>query len=189
MINSVHTGKMALAVWETKLATLFKRFDKGDKGRVTKDDIETKVNAFKTIGYLTQGEEQEMREMFKELWNIFFNGRTSVTLEEWVEGHRILLSHDKAQISPLEVALKRASTIMFKAADKQRTGKLSAEGYAVFLACLGFDDTEYAHSIFKRLDSSGKGEITEEEFSNAFHEFNFNVQDEPSKEFMGPLIC
>ena len=179
---------MALAVWETKLATLFKRFDKGDKGRVTKDDIESQVNAFKTTGYLTQGEEKEMRGTFMELWNIFLNGRVSVAMEEWIEGHRILLSHDKAQISPLEVALKRASTVMFKAADKERKGALSEEGYTVFLACLGVNDTEYARKIFKKLDSSGKGEINEEDFSNAFHEFNFMLQDEPSKELMGPLI-
>ena len=179
---------MALAVWETKLATLFARFDKGGKGRVTKDDIEAQINAFKTTGYLTQTEEEEMRGTFTELWNIFLNGRESVTLDEWIEGHRILLNHEKTQTSPLEVALKRASTLMFKAADKQRKGAISEEGYATFLACLGVNDVEHARSIFKKLDSSGRGELDQEEFINAFHDFNFKRQDERCKEFMGPLI-
>ena len=179
---------MAQEVWEKKLATLFQRFDKGGKGCVTRDDIEAQINAFKTTGYLTENEEEEIRATFAELWNIFLNGRDSVSLNEWIEGHRLLLKEDKAEGSPLEAALKRASTLMFKAADKQRKGALTEEGYAVFLACLGVNDAEHARYIFKKLDISGKGEINEEEFSAAFYAFNFKLQDEPSKELMGPLV-
>ena len=178
---------MAQSVWEKKLATLFNRFDKGSKGNVTKNDVEAQINAFKTIGYLTKEEEDQMRQTFTELWNVFLNGNDSVTLKEWIEGHRLLLNRDKSQISPLEGLIKRAGTLMFKAADKERKGAISEEGFGVFLACLGVKDQ--TKEIFKKLDISGQGEIKEDEFSHAFHEFNFQLEDATTNELLGPLVC
>lgn len=180
--------KMNQAAWEQKLKTLFNRFDKGGKGRVTKDDITTQANAFKTIGHLTSEEVDEMQQVFKELWSTFLNGTDSVSLDEWLDGHRVLLNPGKAVETPLEQMLQRAGTLMFRAADKERKGVISADEFAVYLACIGVGDREDAKEIFKKIDVEAKGEIKEDQFLHAFHEFNFQLQDMPSKWLMGPLV-
>lgn len=180
-------GEMVTAVWEQKLATLFHRFDKGGKGHVTRDDAAAQVSAFKTMGYLSSDEEHVMKQAFDDLWGIFLNESESVSLNEWLDGHKLLLKHDKIQEPPLDKALNQAAALMFKAADKERKGAISADGFAVFLACLGVDRAEDARELLNRL-AAGRVEIRQEEFLQAFNEFCFQLHDGPSKWLMGPLV-
>eukprot|EP00112_Aurelia_sp_Birch-Aquarium-sp1_P022006 Seg6064.1 transcript_id=Seg6064.1/GoldUCD/mRNA.D3Y31 product="Sarcoplasmic calcium-binding protein" protein_id=Seg6064.1/GoldUCD/D3Y31 len=175
-------------IWNKKLTTLFRRFDKGAKGHLTKDDIEVQIEAFKTTGYLTKEEEAEIRDTYAKLWMTFLNGNQTVTLDQWIQGHLLLVNSESSK-ELWNGPLKRAGSLMFKAADKGRKGAITEEEFAVYLTCLGVDGPKYAKEIFPKIDASGKGTLSEEEYLHAFYEFNYNKEDTSSDELMGPLVC
>ncbi len=86
-----------------------------------------------------------------------------------------------------DAKLKRAGSLMFRTVDRERRGVITQEEFTVYLKCLGVDDAEQAKEIFSHLDVDKKGELREEDFLKAFHEFNYEKTDTPGKELMGPM--
>ena len=181
-------------MWYQKLSTLFKRFDKAGKGHLTRDDINSQVDLFEAKGYLNSTDGSELRDLFGKLWSFFFNGSDSVDLEQWIKSHLTLIIHENCSVNVSEVnvwenMLKRTGTLMFRAADKQRRGVMSEEEFSIYLTCLGVEGDKYAKDIFKKLNVSADGKVSEDEFLQMFYDFVYSKEDAPSKELMGPLCC
>ena len=176
-------------IWENKLATLFHRFDKEKKGYLTKADIKTQTDAFMAMGSLTNEEQREIEKIYDRLWNTLLNGKAQVSIDDWVNGHRPLIESAEFATTIWDETLKKAGLLMFKVADKRRKGAITAEEFAGYLQCLGVDADQQAKDIFARFDVSGNGEMREDDFLRAFHDFNYNKEDTPGSELMGPLVC
>ncbi|XP_065052303.1 uncharacterized protein LOC135681658 [Rhopilema esculentum] len=176
-------------MWKQKLGTLFKRFDKAGKGHLTRDDINSQVDLFEAKGCLNSTDGNELRDLFGKLWSFFFNGSDSVDLEQWIKSHLTLIIPGTSKVNVWDNILKRTGTLMFRAADKQGRGIMSEEEFSIYLTCLGLEGDKFGKDIFKRLNVSSDGKVSEDEFLQMFYDFVYNKEDAPSKELMGPLCC
>ena len=174
--------------WTQKITTLFHRFDKDQDGYLTEADIVTQADEFCKNGYIRQEDAAKIKEKYVDLWKLFLQGKEKADVNDFVQGHIPLIKSKEFGTMMWNEKLSNAGSLMFKVADENQTGAITAREYGVFLRCLGVQNEECAKEIFAKFDKSNNETLTEDEFIEVFRGFVFNQEDSPSKELMGPLI-
>lgn len=160
--------------------------DVNKDGVISYDDFKLLANRFIDLGHLDEQHSLEFQQCLKDLWERHWGEITPynlVTVEQYLEDmHHVL--NDKSQ-------MKRSHSFLpflFKALDKDKTGKISESEFKIFFECLGLRD-EDAVFAFRTIDTNGDGHITLKEFVSHGRDF-FLTEDEEriSKYFWGPLF-
>jgi len=186
MVLSQTTTETFSRHWERKLRSCFRRLDANKDGKATQADFEEFARRFCEVGGLTATDCEEVKNFYiNQIWLPFFKPQNSdySTEDEFIA---ILKGAGRANIL---MASNMVYERYFGNSDKDKNGLLNLDEFKTYFYIWGID-AKFAADTFKKVDVSGDGSLTSNEFITAGNNFSVGQQKDPaSDDFYGPLIA
>lgn len=158
-----------------KLTLMYYRFDFSKDGVVKAQDLEEYGRQVAEGLKLAKGSPRynKVVRAVARIWHTFFkladrDNDNRVELEEYLD---TLTAFDQ-QPDPRKTALT-SNAVIAEAVDLDGDGKIEEDTFVIYQKPMGVSE-EQARAAFKRLDPTGRGFLTRQEFSACFYDFSFS---------------
>jgi len=172
--------------WRRKISTWVKRFDTNDEGCITWNDFQKMIDRYIEYGNPSPSKAQQARDTFAKIWKQYFEEIAKVqkvTAEVYCD---MLKNQGKASIDKTQ---RDFFGLVFDVIDTNQDNKVQKEEFIVFHKILGLYDEALATETYNKINVSGDGAMSREEFFAATKEFCVgNDEHTPFRFLFGPLI-
>ncbi|XP_044739315.1 sarcoplasmic calcium-binding protein [Chrysoperla carnea] len=181
-----HHKRGESSFWRRKMRTIHRILDVNKDGVISYDDFKLMADRFVELGHLSPECEVEFYKTIQALWEEQWgeiNPYNLVTVEQYLEDmYHVVNDEDRRNRVHLFLPY------LFKAVDKDQSGKISVEEFKLFFQCLGLSP-ESAVATFSIIDKNTDGFLSLDEFVLLGREFLISEDEtKVSQMFWGPLI-
>ena len=183
--SATEIKKTVPELWVRKMKTLYSFYDTDDDGVLTDKDYRMFEDHFVTTAHATNISSEKIERFKTQLRNLWFEQIAGEAEYQLTENRFIENMFDAVSRSGAEAQFRAVARDIFEMFDANGDGKITKEEDRVMR---GGDP--FSIVAFSAVDINRDGEITQDEYEQAYCDFFLNFTDEtnPSKHLMGPLV-
>ena len=172
-------------LWVRKAKTFFAFYDANGDGVIDFEDyklFESMMEKYASANNVSSDRIKKFKTSLYELWTKQIGGGEDF---QWTENKFLETMFEFASRPGAEEYVRHATSKMFDLTDLNQDGSISKEELKVMLG-----GSPWMIVVFSAMNTNCNGEVSREEFVQAYLGFWFNFADEtnPSKHFVGRLV-
>ena len=184
--TAVDIKKNVPELWLRKVRTFFTFWDRNCDGVVNHEDYKRFVEDICVSNAVTNVSKEQIEDFRTNLDKLWIDEVTGGNEKfEWTENKYLEVMFEVVSRPGTEELFRNAGRELFKLFDLNGDGVISKDEVKAMLGGYPFSIVTFA-----AMDTNRDGEVSREEFVQAYVDYWFNFADEtnPSKHFLGPLV-